>query len=84
MYQIKFLDKHGEEINEGDLLKVYCNSFGNSYIFYVHFSVRENYIIPHDTFAWIELEKVENLPNNLHHAKNKEYEYWYAAKEIFF
>ncbi len=65
MFQIQFLDVNGREINPGDWLKVRCHSFGSQFtIFYAQFQVKEDHLVPHDTFAWESLEwiKFEDIP----------------------
>jgi hypothetical protein len=78
MFQIQFLDVNGKEINPGDWLKVRCHSFGTRYsTFYVQFQVKDDHIVPHDTFAWesLELIKFEDIPQDI--CSNDEGGYYY-------
>lgn len=78
MIQIQFLDKNGKDINPGDWLKVYCRSCGISYsIFYLQFQIMDDYIIPHDTFSWESIEKIniEDIPLGVCKSTSGEYYY---------
>lgn len=83
---IQFIDKNGAVINKGDWLKILCRSFGNEYtVFYAQFGMtKKGAVVPHDTFAWESVEKIEkkDIPETA--SKNKtesEYEFYYHGKE---
>lgn len=84
MIQIQFLDVNGVEINPGDWLKVRCTSFGDMVtVFYAQFKISDDHIVPHDTFAWDSLEKInfEDIPMNQCSQGEGGYYYQYEKEE---
>lgn len=80
MIEIQFLDCTGKEIKEGYLLKVKSRPpWHSENEFYVRFEIKEDYIIPHDTFCWDSLEIVDSLPIGAVEAvSDGGYTYWYG------
>lgn len=76
MFILKLQDRNGNELNEGDLVRI---SDGNKFTFYseVKYLEKENAIAPFHTFSFHSIEKVDTLPDGLTQGKEERYKMWY-------
>lgn len=80
MYFLKLYDRLGNELIEGDIVKV---SNGRGFTFYseVKFLRDEEAIAPFHTFSFHSFEKVDQVPENSIEANEERYRIWYLPEE---
>jgi hypothetical protein len=71
-------DKHGAELNFGDIVKIETHSCGNFYTFYseVTYLPDVQSIAPFHTFAFHYVEKVDRLPDGAKQMDETRYKCW--------
>lgn len=76
MFHLKLYDRLGNELNEGDIVKV---SNGRAFTFYSEVKYLEDKedIAPFHTFSFHSFEKVDKVPENAIRANEERYKIWY-------
>lgn len=82
MFTLKLQDRNGQELKQGDIVKV---SDGKRYTFYteVKFFKETGIISPFDTFSFHSFEKVDKVPDGLIERSGDiaNFRYWVAKDE---
>lgn len=78
MFILTLQDRKGNELNEGDIVKI---SNGKDFTFYseVKYLEDEQCIVPFHTFSFHSFEKVDKLPNNAIQSTETRYKIWYVS-----
>jgi hypothetical protein len=77
MFKLKLQDRKGNELKEGDIVKI---SNGREFTFYaeVRYIEEEGIITPFHTFSFHSFEKVEKVPDNAIPCYDERYGIWYV------
>jgi hypothetical protein len=81
MFILKLYDRLGNELKEGDTVKVSCNDgYNRKFKFYceVKYLEDEKTITPFHTFSFHSFEKVDKIPDNAKISQEKRYKIWYV------
>lgn len=80
MFHLKLYDRLGNELKEGDIVKV---SNGRSFTFYseVKYLLDKEDIAPFHTFSFYSFEKVDKVPENAVKANEDRYGIWYLPDD---
>ena len=78
MFILKLFDRKGQELKQGDIVKV---SDGRNIQFYseVKYLPESQSIAPFHTFTFNSFEKVDKLPKNAIQASEPRYKIWYLV-----
>ncbi len=86
MFQLQLFDIEGTPLNLGDWIEVSCSTFGqHTSTFYVRLGLTDNNrLVPHDTFSWRILRKVnaDDIPADAVKADGDKYtngEYYHKS-----
>lgn len=79
MFKLKLFDRKGQELNEGDIVKI---SDGRRFQFFaeVKYLPESKAIAPFHTFSFHSFEKIDKLPENAIEALEKRYKVWYVEQ----
>lgn len=80
MFILKLQDRKGNELNEGDIVKI---SDGKSFTFFaeVKYLESEGIITPFHTFSFHSFEKIDKLPEGAIKSKEDRYNIWCLYRE---
>lgn len=80
MFYLKLYDRLGNELNEGDIVRV---SNGRAFSFYSEVKYLEDKedIAPFHTFSFHSFEKVDEVPENAIEASEDRYKIWYLPED---
>jgi len=80
MFVLKLFDRLGNEINEGDIVKI-SNKGYFTFFSEVKFIQEEMIITPFHTFCFHSFEKVNEVPKEAVLSSEKRYNIWYLNDE---
>lgn len=77
MFVLKLFDRLGNELKEGDLVKI---SNGKEFTFFseVKYIENESIIAPFHTFCFHSFEKVDKIPDEAEKSSEDRYNIWYV------
>jgi hypothetical protein len=80
MFTLHLYDRKGNELKEGDIVKI---SNGREFTFYaeVKYIAEEGIITPFHTFSFHSFEKVNNVPEGAIRSTEERYGIWYIPEE---
>ena len=80
MFTLKLYDRKGEELHEGDIIKI---SNGREIAFYseVKYLPEQQIIAPFDIFSFHSFEKVDELPENAKELNENRFRCWFVPKQ---
>lgn len=80
MFTLKLFDRKGNELKEGDIVKI---SDGKRFTFFseVKYLEKEKMIAPFHTFSFISFEKVDTVPEIAKKSTEDRYGIWYISHE---
>ena len=80
MFILKLYDRLGNELNEGDIVKI---SNGKMFTFFaeVKYIESEKTITPFHTFTYHSFEKVDKVPDNATKSTEQSYNIWYVCND---
>lgn len=80
MFILKLFDRNGNELKEGDFVKI---SNGKEFTFFaeVKYLEKENIITPFHTFSFHSFEKIDKIPNEAKKSTEDRYDIWYIYND---
>jgi hypothetical protein len=80
MFTLKLFDRKGNELQEGDIVKI---SNGREFTFYaeVKYIEDEGIITPFHTFSFLSFEKVDKVPEKAVKCTEQRYDVWYLNSD---
>jgi len=79
MFILKLHDRKGNELKEGDIVKI-SNGYEFTFFAEVKYIESEGIITPFHTFSFHSFEKVESIPITAIKSKEERYNIWYLYK----
>lgn len=80
MFILKLQDRKGNELNEGDIVKI---SDGKRFTFFseIKYLEDEGIITPFHTFSFHSFEKVDKVPDGVTKSTEERYDIWYICQD---
>ena len=80
MFTLKLFDRKGNELKEGDFVKI---SNGKEFTFFaeVKYIESEGIITPFHTFSFHSFEKVDKIPDEAKKSTEERYDIWYMYSD---
>lgn len=80
MFTLKLYDRKGQELKEGDIVKI-SNGKGFNFFSEVKYLEKEKAIAPFHTFSFHSFEKIDKVPENATQSIEERYKIWYVYND---